>query len=236
MDGRVLSQEVRDFLENEVDPGQTFRNTDIHKHTQIYTIPDTTERQRQINNISLILKRLADDGIIRRHGKRMGEWRKISGDLIKMDFLKAEREVNVSAGQARDWFLSLKEHPERYRFSTHEGFEFVDGSFGQVGSRFKTGETFLFLRLELLFELTEIGGSWFRFRLIRPAWLDIWGAFFTRELSPESIVLRLEIGSSGRLGETVLGLPLVASAIREQITKEVVHIGASMEASIKFEA
>ena len=60
-----------------------------------------------------------------------------------------EREVNVSVDRARDWFLSLEEHPERYRFATHEGIEFAGGNFGDVGARFRTREKFYFLKLEL---------------------------------------------------------------------------------------
>ena len=102
-----------------------------------------------------------------------------------------ESLVNVSASQARGWFLSLKDYPERYRFGTHEGFVFVRGDFGEVGSRFKTREKFPLLKLELLFELIEVDETSFCFRLIRPAGLGIWGAFAVEELSPESVLLRI---------------------------------------------
>lgn len=138
--------------------------------------------------------------------------------------------VHVSSWQARDWFLSLKDHPERYRFATHDGIAFVQGNFGEVGARFKTREKFYCLKLNLLFELIEISGNSFRFRLARPAWLSIWGAFEVRESSQRSVILRLEIGATDRWGRWGLRLWPVAAAIRRQITQEVAHIKASMEA------
>lgn len=141
----------------------------------------------------------------------------------------AERVVNVSAGQARAWFLSLKDHPERYRFSTHAGFEFVRGDFGEIGARFRTRERFFCLELELLFELVEVEETAFRFRLIKPGWIDVWGMFSMQALSPESVMLRLEIGSDKRRGQGWLKAPPVAAAISKQIAGEVAHIKESME-------
>ncbi|MGD2105751.1 MAG: hypothetical protein PVJ55_11645, partial [Anaerolineae bacterium] len=64
--------------------------------------------------------------------------------------LSVQASVDVPTRAARDWFLSLEEHPERYGFDTHQGFQFVEGGFGEAGARFKTREKFLFLTLELL--------------------------------------------------------------------------------------
>jgi hypothetical protein len=146
--------------------------------------------------------------------------------------ISAEREVNASVYQAREWFLSLKDHPERYRFGTHEGIEFVEGNFGDVGGRFKTREKFHFLTLELLFELVEVDDVSFRFRLIRPAWMDVWGRFSMLELSPGAILLRIEIGSDTQRGGAWLKFSPVAGAIRAQITGEVDHIKESMESTV----
>jgi hypothetical protein len=151
---------------------------------------------------------------------------------LSANVVSAERVVNTSVDRAREWFLSLKDHPERYRFGTHEGFEFVEGSFGDVGSRFKTREKFRFLTLELLFELVEVDDVSFRFQLIRPAWIDVWGRFSMLELKPGIILLRIEIGSDTQRGEFWLMFPPVAGAIREQITGEVDHIKESMESAV----
>lgn len=150
--------------------------------------------------------------------------------------ISAEDVVNFSTEQAREWFLSLKDHPERYRFGTHEGFEFLEGNFGEVGSRFKTRERFQFLTLELYFEMVEVDDISFRFRLTKPAWMDVWGRFSMLELSPEAITFRIEIGSDTRRGGWWLSLPPVAGAIREQITGEVYHIGESMESIARVDA
>jgi hypothetical protein len=143
--------------------------------------------------------------------------------------VSAQTTVNVTVPQARDWFLALKDHPERYRFATHEGFQFVEGNFGQVGARFKTRERFYCLKLELLFELTEVNETGFRFQLIRPAWSRVWGAFIIQELTPELISLRLDIGSTTQSGGTLLKFYPLTAAICRQITGEVNHIKASME-------
>ena len=146
--------------------------------------------------------------------------------------ISAHRVVNVSLGQARDWFLSLNDHPERYRFATHEGIEFVQGNFGEVGARFKTREKFQFLRVELLFALIEVDEDSFRFQLIAPSWLHVWGAFRVQELRSGSVSLQLEIGSSTQRGGVWLRLYPISAAIRQQITREVVHIKASMESRV----
>jgi len=143
--------------------------------------------------------------------------------------ISTEREVNVSVDHAREWFLSLEEHPERYRFATHEGIEFAGGNFGDVGARFRTREKFYFLKLGLLFELIDINESSFRFRLVKPAWMDVWGMFSMQESGPGRVILRLEIGSDTRRGQWWLKFSPVAAAIRQQLTGEVEHIKESME-------
>jgi hypothetical protein len=150
-------------------------------------------------------------------------------EIVAQANVSAEQEVDVSVDQARDWFLALKGHPERYRFETHLGLDFVRGDFGAVGSRFKTREKFYFLELELFFELVGVDESSFRFRLVSPPWMDIWGAFQVAKLGPQTMALRLEIGSGSAVGRALLGFYPVETAIRRQVTKEVGHIKKSME-------
>jgi hypothetical protein len=143
--------------------------------------------------------------------------------------LRAETRVDVTLEQARAWFFSLKEHPERYQFATHEGFAFVQGDFGEVGARFRTRERFHFLKTELLFELTEIREHAFRFRVLRPGGsLRIWGTFGL-EADGGAVRLSLEIGARTRAGQLLLRSPPVASAVGQQIEGEVENIKASME-------
>lgn len=143
--------------------------------------------------------------------------------------LSARTNVGVSVKQARDWFLSLREHPERYKFDTHEGFQFVEGDFGEIGARFKTREKFLFLKLELLFELTEVRGSKLWFRLIRPLRMGIWGSFDIEGAGEQGTRLSLDIGSETRAGQLLLRCYPVAVVVHRQIYREVSHIKRSME-------
>jgi hypothetical protein len=143
--------------------------------------------------------------------------------------IKAEAAVNVSIAQARQWFMELEMHPERYQFETHAGFAFTQGNFGEIGARFQTWERFYGLKLALCFELTGMGDTNFRFQLIRPA-LPVWGAFAIEEAPGDTTNLGLEIGGTSRLGAWLLRLPLIRGTVQRQICWEVEHIKASMEA------
>jgi hypothetical protein len=143
--------------------------------------------------------------------------------------LQASTSVNASTAQARQWFLSLKTHPERYQFETHAGFAFTEGNFGEIGARFQTWEKFHGLKFNLHFELMETGESYFRFRLLRPS-LPIWCTFRLTEKTDDTTDLRLEVGGTTSSGLWFLRLPLIKRTIRKQIQSEVDHIKASMEA------
>lgn len=123
--------------------------------------------------------------------------------------------------------MELKDHPERYQFSSHGGFSFVEGDFGEAGARFRTWETFYGLQLSLLFELTEVGEEYFRFRLLRPS-LPVWGAFLIESGPEEDTRLTLRIGDTSWWGKVLLHLPLVRGAIHSQIEAEVEHIKQSI--------
>jgi hypothetical protein len=144
--------------------------------------------------------------------------------------LQASTSVNAIAAQARQWFLSLKTHPERYQFETHAGFAFTKGNFGEIGARFQTWEQFHGLKFNLHFELTETSESYFRFRLIRPP-LPIWCTFRLIERTDNTTNLHLEVGGTTSLGLWFLRLPLIKGTIQKQIQSEVDHIKASMEAN-----
>jgi hypothetical protein len=148
---------------------------------------------------------------------------------MRSAILNAAAVVNVSVEKARDWFFSLERHPERYQFATHEGFEFVEGSFGEIGARFKTREKFFCLKVEMLFEVKEVGESEFLFRLVRPGSLGVWGRFEIERDDQERSLLSLAIGSGTRFGHLMLRFFPVATAIHQQIHREVRHIKASME-------
>jgi len=148
---------------------------------------------------------------------------------MRKGILRAEALVDVSLEEARRWFMSLQDHPDLYRFDTHDGFQFVDGSFGEVGALFRTRERFLGLDLKLLFELTEVGESAFAFRLAHPRSLGIWGRFSIGVANGDRSQLSLDVGSAAVLGRLVLQVPPVAKPVGRQIEREVAHVKASME-------
>jgi hypothetical protein len=150
-------------------------------------------------------------------------------ERMERAILQAHTSVNITTQQARQWFLSLKTHPERYQFDTHAGFAFTEGDFGEVGARFQTWEQFHGIEINLYFELTETGESHFRFRLLRPP-LPIWCTFRLIEKTDDVTGLHLEVGATNSLGLWFLRFPLIKPVIQEQIQGEVDHIKASMEA------
>jgi hypothetical protein len=148
---------------------------------------------------------------------------------MRAAILSAQAKVDVPKQAARNWFLSLKEHPERYTFDTHQGFEFEGGGFGEVGARFRTRERFLFLKVELLFELAEVRETAFSFWLSRPSCIGVWGRFEIEGNKDGQSVLSLDVGSETRLGQLLLRFYPVAVAIHRQIRAEIHHVKGSME-------
>jgi hypothetical protein len=142
--------------------------------------------------------------------------------------LEASTTVDVSPPQARAWFLSLADHPERYVFDTHMGFTFTRGSFGEPGARFQTEERFRGLTQTLKFELTEVGDDRFSFVLRAPV-PGVWGTFRLSRRADGTTDLSLTIGSDHRPARWLLGVPPVRSAVQTQIRREVAHIKHSME-------
>jgi hypothetical protein len=145
--------------------------------------------------------------------------------------LTAEATVRVPAEAAREWFLALQNHPERYRFSTHAGFAVTAGSFGEEGSKFQTLERFYRVPLRLSFELTEVGTFYFRFRLRRPP-LPIWGAYSIARLTEDTCRISLSIGTTASGATWLLSLPLLRGGVKGQIQREVEHVKRSMEGTV----
>lgn len=148
----------------------------------------------------------------------------------KEPLLSAQADVAVSIEQARAWFLSLGEYPQRYRFATHEGFAFTEGDLGRAGARFHTVERFLGLRKTLHFELTAVGETWFAFTLLDPLRGQVWGAFILEARTPTRTALTLNVGAHTPQGARFLRFGPLRFAVQRQIDGEVRHIKASMEA------
>ena len=149
---------------------------------------------------------------------------------MREPILDVQTEVASPVDVVRDWFLSLKDHPERYAFETHGGFTFEKGGFGEPGATFTTRERFLFFPTELRFELTAVRERAFAFRLLKPAALEIWGRFEIEEAGPQRSELGLRIGSETRVGQLLLRWYPVAAVVHRQICGEVRHIKRSVEA------
>ena len=142
--------------------------------------------------------------------------------------LEAQDTVRVAPDHVRQWFMELDSHPERYRFDTHAGFAFISGSFGEVGARFQTQERFRGIPVTLRFELTGLGKDGIYFRLIRPA-LPVWGAFVIGQAKDGTATLSLQVGENAPNAAWFLELPLVRSAVQNQISGEIAHIKSSIE-------
>lgn len=150
---------------------------------------------------------------------------------MREPILRVRAEVAAPVDEVQAWFLSLEDHSERYAFETHGGFTFEEGAFGEPGAVFTTRERFLFVPIELRFELTEVGERYFSFRLLRLAALKIWGRFEIEKAGAGRSILALRIGSETRAGQIFLRCYPVAAAVHRQICGEVRHIKESIEAS-----
>ncbi len=142
--------------------------------------------------------------------------------------LSAESLIDVSFDQARAWFLSLSNHPERYAFESHKGFTFTEGRFGEPGARFETEEIFLGLKVTLKFELTDVSDDQFSFSVLSPT-RGAWGYFRLESQGNDTTRLILAVGSDQAPTRLVLRAPVVHGAIQHQIGSEVDHIKRSME-------
>jgi hypothetical protein len=79
---RKLSDEVKDFV---LSTNGNFLSTEVYNCLQL-----STREERK--NVSIILKRLQDDKIIEKSGKRNGEWRLIDQNCRPMDWINASCE------------------------------------------------------------------------------------------------------------------------------------------------
>ena len=79
---RNLAEEVREWV---VSTTGYFLSTDIYKSLDLST---------RVNkkNISIILKRLCDDGVIEKHDNRNGSWRKIDRTIVEQCWWEADGE------------------------------------------------------------------------------------------------------------------------------------------------
>ena len=146
----------------------------------------------------------------------------------KTTVMSAETVVNCGFTTARQWFLGLKDHPERYTFASHLGFYFVEGDFGKVGSIFYTRERFHGLLIKLTFRLSEVTDNSFTFDVIKPI-SQISGTYSITDLGENQVKLTLSVFAHARFVRWLLSLGPVHSGVKKQITSEIEHVKKSME-------
>ena len=142
-----LAQEVREFV---LSTSGHFLSTDVHKSLDV-----STRRDRK--NVSEILRRLLEEGIIERTGSRNGQFRLIESECDEMDFLNAETET------ADVWLP----------FNLHRLVETMPGNIILIAGEPNAGKTGLILNIiqnnqhkfETHYFNSEMGGSELRKRL-----------------------------------------------------------------------
>ena len=144
--------------------------------------------------------------------------------------LQAETVIETDMKHLVQWFMDLKDHPENYAFASHQGFFFTSGDFGEVGARFYTLERFHGLPLKLSFQLSGISDTSFTFDLLKPL-SHIQGAFAMHAQSPQETRLTLSVSTNSDFVRQLFKLPLLRSAIQNQIDAEVRHIKSRVENS-----
>ena len=144
--------------------------------------------------------------------------------------LTAETDVHVDVDTARQWFLGLKEHPERYAFASHKGFYFIEGDFGEVGARFYTLERFRGIETKLTFTLTEITSDSFTFVLNSPI-RNIKGKFTLTERERGLTTIGITVFGRTKRIERLFTLKPLSQAVQKQISGEVQNIKISMESA-----
>jgi hypothetical protein len=142
-----LAKEVREWVMST--KGQ-FLSTDVHKNLDLSTRP-------KMKNVSGILGRLCDEGVIERCGNRHGCFRRVEGECEVMDFLTAPTETT-------DIVLP---------FDIHEKVEIMPGNTILVAGEVNSGKTAFLLNIikenmhsfEVYYFNSEMGSSELKKRL-----------------------------------------------------------------------
>ena len=142
--------------------------------------------------------------------------------------MRAEARVNIEADDARKWFLGLKTNPEDYNFSSHLGFYFTEGNFGEIDSRFYTKERFYGIMLKLSFRLTERSANSFTIALHKPI-RNIDGTFAISKVDESITRIDLSLFARTKPIYRLFQIRPLYEAVQEQINSEVQHIKAAME-------
>jgi len=144
--------------------------------------------------------------------------------------MRAETYVHIEAHNAKQWFFGLKDHPERYTFASHGGFYFIEGNFGEVGSRFYTKERFHGMLLKLTFSLTEVTSNSFAFELLKPI-RNIKGIYTITKSDNNMTLVSLSVYARTKRIRLMFKMRPFYRVIQKQINSEVKHIKKSMESN-----
>lgn len=143
----MLSELVREWV---LSSDGVFQSSDVHRELDLRT-------RRDKQNCSKILGRLTEEGIIERVGVKRGQYRKIEGDLERMDW-------RCAAGEPLDI---------RWPFGIEDYVELMPGNIAVVAGEPNAGKTAFLLnfikmnmaRHEIHYFSSEMGGAELRKRL-----------------------------------------------------------------------
>ncbi|MBP7766581.1 MAG: bifunctional DNA primase/polymerase [Syntrophaceae bacterium] len=168
-----LASEVREFL---LSTNGVISSTEIYNCLQLSTRDDR-------KNISIILKRLCDEGIIEKYGNKNGQFRRLDDELEPIDFLNASNDA-----LALQWLFGIQN-----LVKIHPGN--VLGCAGEPNSG-KTALALNFARLQqdrfdVHYFSSEMGKTELRERLLKfPYPLESWKVHFWERSSNFADVIR----------------------------------------------
>lgn len=144
---RNLAAEVEEYV---LSTSGNFLSTDVDKSLQLST-------RDEKKNLSIILRRLADKGIITKHGERNGSWRRIEDDIDIIDWRNAE----------------TAEYPINFPLNIHQLVKLYPGNIAILAGASNTGKTTFMLELvrlnqrqhKILYMNSEMGASELKLRL-----------------------------------------------------------------------
>lgn len=158
--------------------------------------------------------------------------------IYRFTQIKAQRLINASSQEVKQWLKTLENDPKKYKFDTHQGFQLESGTLSKTGATFTTQEIFAGLKFSFNFQVTEVSQNKFEFKLIKPSWLaslGIKGKFKTVPVSDQQTILQLIIFNKANdfFTRVVAMLFLYLSPVRflvaNQINKEVRFVKNSIE-------
>lgn len=144
---RNLAGEVEEFV---LSTNGSFLSTDVSKGLHLSTRDEN-------KNLSVILRRLSEKGVIEKIGDRNGHWRKVENDVEVIDWKNAVTE----------------EYPIRFPLNVHDLVKLYPGNIAILAGASNTGKTTFMLELvrlnqethNVLYMNSEMGASELKLRL-----------------------------------------------------------------------